>query len=109
MTLMVATIHEMHVIGGHGFETVFGCPFEELPRHGALLLHAVIHEFEVEIFRPEDVTKLHEASFRLVFAIAEKEFVNLAFEAAAQADEAFAVLAQQFPVEARIVPLAVEV
>ena len=72
-------------------------------------LHAVVMDFEVEVFFAEDVGEFADAFFGFVFAVGEEEFVDFAVDAAAEADEAFAVSGEGFFVDAGFVPHAIEV
>ena len=72
-------------------------------------LHAVVMDFEVEVFFAEDVGELADAFFGFVFAVGEEEFVDFAVDAAAEADEAFAVSGEGFFIDAGFVPHAIEV
>jgi hypothetical protein len=107
--LVIVAVEEMHVVGGDGFEAVLFAPLDHLPGALALLASIVVLDFEVEILGAEDVAELLQALLRLVLAVGEEEFVDLAVDAAAEADEALRMLAQRVLIDTRLVPLAIEV
>ena len=105
---MVGFVQEVHVVRGDHAQAILLAPLGHLPRAFALCLGVVVLDFEEEILRAVDVAELLEALFRLVLAIGEEQFVDLAVDTTAEADDALRILAQQVFIDARPIPLAVQ-
>ena len=74
-----------------------------------LLGNSVVLHFEVEVAFPEDLQKLAGGGLGLALAMGHDVLVDLPLEAGGEADEPFAVPAQQRLVDARLVVEAFEI
>lgn len=90
---MVFLFDEVDVVGGNYFEVEFLCEVAEDGDVFGLLFELMVHEFDVEVFGPVDVFEGLYFLAGFVEVTFGEPFVDGAFAAAAEADDAFCVLA----------------
>ncbi len=107
--LGVARLGVVAVVGDHRAQPeVLGQLLEPRPVAG-LLGDAVVHLLDEEPVGAEDVAHPRQRGRRRRLVVLHEELVGLATEAAGQHDQAGAVLLEQLVVDARLVPVALEV
>ena len=98
--LVVGAVEEMDIVGGDDGELELPRKFDELGHHGELRFEAVVVEFHEGVFLSEDVAEFGEGFERLAGLAFEQPFVDRTGDAAGQADDAFRMGAEDFPVHA---------
>jgi len=107
--VMVGLIEKVDVIRCDEPEPELAAEFPHLPGAGGLLGEAVVVHFQEKAVFPEDIDELPEALPRAVEVFILNELVDLAVDAAAQANEALGVRRERLLVDAGLVIHALEV
>src|SRR5438876_9935127 len=109
MGAAIILMHVMAVIGGNGADAgAFGDP-QHVGNNLALLIESVIVDLEKEAALAEDVLVVRRRALGELGPAGQKVGGHLAIETCGQADESFAVLAEQLFVDARLVIKAFQI
>ena len=99
----------MDVIRGDEFKVELFCPRNQVTIDLRLFGNAVVLQFQVKIFRAENLLEPINSFTRLGKLVLQNRLGNLAREAAGKRDESFLVRFEQFAVNARLVIIAFQV
>ena len=91
------------IIGGDDRQAEVLAEFQQFGVGLTLAVDAVVHEFQVHVVVPQDVAIAVDGVRRLFQVAVEDVSVDLALEAAGEADQPLGVLGQKFLVDARAV------
>ena len=98
----------MNIVGRHQLEPHVCGPRDELAVDLGLIGDAVVVQLEIIILRPERLLKPVDLVACLVEFLRHNQPGNLTCETATKADQTFAVLGEQFLVDARLVVIALK-
>ena len=107
--LVVGALEEVDVVGRNQTEPEILAPAHKVRIHLPLRIHPVVVDLEEKIILPENLAVLPGQFASPLRIGVEDRAADLAFEAAAQSDEALGVTRQQLFVHARLVIKSLEV
>ena len=103
MRLGILLAHVVDVVGSDELEVVAPGEVDQIFVAALFLLHAVVHEFDEEVVRAEDVEVFAERLFRALRVALQKVLGDFTADAGAGADQPVAVLAHDLLVDPRLV------
>lgn len=109
MRVVVGLIEKVDVVRRDESQPELAAEFPHLPCAGGLLGETVVMHFEEKAVFPEDIDEFPEALPRAFEVFILNELVDLAVDAAAQADEPLGVRRERLLVDAGLVIHALEV
>ena len=99
---MIGPVEEVDVVGGDQGQIELLGELDQLPVADGLLLEPVVVHLEEEIFPAEDIGELPDAPPGRVEIAGQDERVDLAGDAAAQANDDLGMFVQPFLVDPRL-------
>ena len=100
--LVVCTVEEMHVVGGHRLEAEFRSELEQRGSDAALRFEVVVVDLDVGVFAAEDLDYFGQRFAGLVLVAGEQPFIDRTRDAAGEADDALGELAQGLAIDPRL-------
>ena len=91
------------VVGSHQGDVHFPGDGDQAGQNGFLLPDVVVHDFNIEVVRTEDVLHFPDIGAGAFILAVQEHFRQVAAEAGAQADQAFMIFADQVVIDAGLI------